>query len=305
MIYLLNLSISDGLVGLVELLLKLLYYIGQVKPELFKNSTYWFVYRLLVFVFLRISLLMSVLNLTAITIDRIYCVRRPIQYRQRSRKTTVCICVILWIISTTFLTTIWFVLDEFGSKATIWKMELLVFPVVTLPASIILLSSYTYIWMLVRKQNKTFSKQRTRQVADGISIVSCDSPNQSIERRKKQEKQLLTLAFTIVFVFLICWLPLSIHSLLKFNQVITVLPIENVLFAIAISNSFLDPLIYFHFIRKTVKKTIRNKIPWKRFFNSTESPNTPTPLRQRREISLPIPRSSSANTLVSQCSTSM
>lgn len=244
-IFLLNLSLSDLLVGLTEILIKTMYWTAKHWTRLSKNEIYVDIYKYVVFVFLRISLLMSVLNLVAITFDRLYCVLKPIQYRQVNKRKAFYVCISLWIISIISSSSFYYGLRSLNNQYTIWRMYSLFFPLTTLPTLPLLSSVYIFIWFYVKKQNKA------------LQIENSDT---SFVTRKKQEHRLLVLACGAVFIFILCWCPISIYSLLKLFKFDMRYDFDNILFVIAMSNSFLNPLIYFHFIRNKIWKVLKKAI---------------------------------------------
>ena len=244
-IFILNLSISDLLVGLTEMLIKTMYWVARnykVSSQIFSD-----VFQYVIFVFLRMSLLMSMLNLIAITFDRLFCVVKPIRYRRANRKNAIFVCITLWIISLISSSLYYYGMSYLTDKYTNWRLDLLIFPMVTLPTLPILSSVYVFIWFHVKKKNKAL--QETDK-----------SLSKTFEKRRKQEHGLFALACAVVLIFLICWLPISIYSLLKIFEADMRYDFDNIMFVIAMSNSLLNPLLYFHFIRSMLWKVLKRAI---------------------------------------------
>ena len=260
LVFILNLSISDFLVGLTELLIKTMFWIGS-NHHSFKNKAYRDIYQYLLFVFLRISLLVSVLNLIAITIDRLFCVVRPIQYRTKaSRSSAVIVCITLWTISLITMSSYYYGMKNLTDNYTSWRMDLLFFPLVTLPTFPLLSTVYAFIWCRVRKANKTFSGGEQFQ-GSATTRDGRQHQTRSVNGRRRQEHSLLILAFAVVIAFLVCWLPISIYSLLKIFEVkIIAFDLDNIMFVVAMSNSVLNPLLYFHSIRRRIGRLIKQAI---------------------------------------------
>ena len=279
MIFILNLSISDAMVGLVEIFIKLFHYIGKKHPELHKEQEFSISYKVFIFIFLRISLLMSVLNLISISVDRIRCVAKPVLYRQTNPRKAIYLCLFLWCSSILLLTSYFLLLEKFTNRRTVWRMELAVFPVITLPAAVFLIIAYSYIWHTVRMQNKEL-KERERFNFGTPKTKRLVVASPLYTKRKKQERRLLRLTFAVVFLYLICWLPISIHSLLK-ACLVKVPPIENVIFVIAISNSLLNPILYFHFIRANIMRKLRMMLK-KHTFRSSNRKTMVNPISSSR-----------------------
>jgi len=278
MIFILNISISDAMVGLVEIFIKLFHYIGKKHPELHNEQDFSIAYSVFLFILLRISLLMSVLNLISITVDRIRCVVKPIHYRQTNPNKAVYLCLFLWCFSIVLLTSYYLLLKNYTNPHTNWRMELAVFPIITLPAAVFLVIAYSYVWYAFRKQNKRLKKKERFNHGTSMRVV-VSAPIYA--KRKKQEKKLMWLTFTVVFLYLLCWLPISIHSLLKVCLV-KVPPIENVVFVIAISNSLLDPIMYFHFIRDSVTRKLRTMLRKHSFTRSSRTTMSSIPVSASR-----------------------
>ncbi|XP_066913358.1 tachykinin-like peptides receptor 99D [Clytia hemisphaerica] len=239
LIYILSLAISDTFIGFIEILIKMLYFININYPST-QSNLYLEVFNFLTYVVLRISLIISALNLVAITIDRLYCVVRPVQYRKNSKKKAILICIGIWLVSIVFLTAFHYGLKNHADPLTTWRLQFILYPIVILPAAFLMSGVYFFIWYYFRKSNK-----RMTRLQEETSTIQ--------NLRKRKEKRLLVLSVTVVAAFMICWLPMAFYWVL-FMYSVKMSDGVNIVFTIAISNSVINPLIYFHFIRKSVWK---------------------------------------------------
>ena len=242
-IFMVNLSISDLSVGLTEILIKTIYW--TIYTRKISSQAILDIFNYLLFVFLRMSLMMSVFNLIAITFDRLYCVIKPIHYRQMNRRKAFYVCISLWIISIISTSSYYYGLSSLKDAYTMWRIDLLFFPLTTFPTLPFLSFVYIFIWFHVKKQNKN---------------LQAENSDNSFVRRKKQEHRLFVLACTVVVFFILCWFPISIYSLLKLFKFDMRYDYDNILFVIAMSNSLLNPLVYFHFIRNKIWRILRRAI---------------------------------------------
>ena len=191
LIYILNLAISDTFIGFVEILIKLLYFININYPST-RSILYLEVFNFLTFVVLRISLIISALNLVAITIDRLYCVVKPVLYRKNSKKRAILICVGIWLVSIIFLTSFHYVLQNYADPYTTNRLQFILYPIVIFPAALLMSGIYFFIWYYFRRNNK-----RMRRLQEEPSTIQ--------NLRKRKERKLLYLSVTIVVVFMLCW----------------------------------------------------------------------------------------------------
>ncbi|XP_026076412.1 trace amine-associated receptor 13c-like [Carassius auratus] len=248
----LSLAVADMLIGLVmpieaSRLIEMCWYFGHTFCGLFLAIT-----GLLVTV--------SLSNLVLIAVDRYVAVCHPLLYPQKitTTKTLISICL-SWVFSSTSSTA--FVISNgyfnISSKTNIcsgecslmvsfaWKVIDLIlcfiFP------CIVIISLYLRIFYVVHQQVKVINT-----LMKGGKCV-----NEGSVRRKSESKAALTLGI-IVTVYLLCWIPYYICSILAVSSTTI-----NVLMWVVYINSGLNPMIYalfYPWFKKTVKLILTLKI---------------------------------------------
>ena len=180
----------------------------------------------------------SVGTLIAITFQKLYAVKRPFEARNQGLRASIIIVVVMWVVSAILLISYYFVMH--GNDVE-FDFALSMIPFLTFPAVIIFLVCYLYIWYTLKKR------------ADNL-------PSQN-----RNTKRMLRLAISIVTAFAICWLPVSIFGLYKRFRTpddedleIELSWIQTYLFALIVLNSLINPILYFHFIRKQIKKGLQS-----------------------------------------------
>lgn len=149
-IYILNLSISDVIVGLMMILLKSMdpFMKGQLKNNLAAKE----VYGVIRYCFIRLSLFVSIFNLIALTIDRVWAVTKPFSHRQKTSSFAVKICLLVWLLSVVSVTT-FFCVVRFYVK-DIERYNNLVFPIATYSTTAVFVICYNVIFKTIRKSRK-------------------------------------------------------------------------------------------------------------------------------------------------------
>lgn len=293
MVYILNLSISDLLVGLVIAAIKIVYFAMQNNPQLIQNKALVEFYFLLVFLFLRLSLIVSVLNLTAITVDRILAVRKPLWYRKLKQKKAICVSIFLWVTAASVLAVYYCgIRFDWISQQSQTEYELLLFPIVTIPAAVILSLCYYFIVSKLNMQRRRLHNTGLilHETTGDKLITFSPVPSKQEHRRLKKEWKVIKLAISVVSAYLICWLPISIYGLLKACGV-SYKNIEDTLFFVAIMNSFLDPILYLHHIRSEIAKfgrKILHRVACTEFHVESDLPSQTEIKFERSEIPLPL-----------------
>ena len=158
---------------------------------------------------------LSVLNLLAFTVARMFVVIKPMQKRLTVSKTKK-ICVMLWIVSG-ILVFCYYFLMKYGlsSQAKFSKYEMLVFPTATYIATVAFIYCYCRIFTTVKKQTILFRSKKRRN-----GIKNFQEHDRRIKLRhnsvhEERETQFRKLAFLTVSAFVICWAPVSTYALLK------------------------------------------------------------------------------------------
>lgn len=251
MVFIINLSISDLLVGIIVILSKILLDLlnkeislkegdlSQVNPILIEF------YVFCNFGFLRLSLVNSVLNLTVITIDRFLAVGKPILYRKIQQRHALVVCAIVWLTSISIITVYYCIVKYAVFGEVKIQYDLLVFPLLALPTLIVLAVSYTSIIRILRLLRKELNVDKKN--------MTVSQPRQQGTRHLQREWKVIKLAIAVVTVYFICWTPLSVYGIARafdFNSFVA----EDVIFAIALLNSLLDPIVYFHHIRNEIRR---------------------------------------------------
>lgn len=255
-VFILNLSLSDGFVGFVVVSVKIMHAIAiNSRGKLFGNKEFRLAFQMSQFMFFRMSLVLSMLNLVAITVDRLLCVVQPFKYRTRLRKIYVFVCVSLWLIACILALSLWLLIRD--NRDLVW-VDTLLFPVITIPSSLLLLSSYAFIWFTLRNRNAKFSlstREGTNDLPNITSSASTTTPSPNIKRvRVFQEQKMLRLMIAMVSAFVVCWMPLAIYLILLVTGDGMNNTMSSWFYVLAISNSVINPLIYFQFIRAKLRK---------------------------------------------------
>ena len=98
-IYLLNLAISDVFFGIAISL----YFIVGIFMQKFGDVNHVIAYdpyqKILILIFHRVTLILSIMNIIALTIDRLFCVIKPFIFRIMRKKYLVCACVGIWMLT--------------------------------------------------------------------------------------------------------------------------------------------------------------------------------------------------------------
>lgn len=247
-LFLLSLSVSDTLIGISLATMVILFRNKQVGSEF---------YKIVNFVILRLSIVMNGVSLILITLDRMLAIMRPFVYRRIKRRYICAICTSLWLLSLTITVIVYQV------AYTRFKYVNLFYPTVTLVTTSVLIPGYhKIIRVLIQKRTQlepggTVSNSSTKSDINGTEMESTskkenDSSSRFSRRRKKREIKLIKLTVTIVSVYILCWFPLSIYSFPRVFGKKDVLNVGDILFCLAICNSLLNPVIYFHHARKKI-----------------------------------------------------
>ena len=152
LIFLANLAISDLLVGLTLVIMKInfyLYYHKAIRWSLSMDLAQG----ILKFAFLRLSLLTSVFNLTSLTVDRFLAICYPMVYRMKAgNKHAFVVVGITWLLSTIFAAAHYGI--TYYSGVVLWEYDLVIFPVVVFPAAFVFAICYSLILRAIRKQGR-------------------------------------------------------------------------------------------------------------------------------------------------------
>ena len=149
-IYITNLAFSDFMVGVTMVILKSMD--PFMRTALADNEPAKGIYRFLRFFCIRLALFTSIFSLTAITINQLWGVIKPLSHRKLTKKTAYKTCVLIWVVSVLLVTPLYlltqFIEGDFNTNVN------LIFPVGTILGMLIFFISYSLILRKL-KQNKS------------------------------------------------------------------------------------------------------------------------------------------------------
>ena len=168
-IYILNLSASDVFVGVSMIVLKIM---TQFRKTTLKNDPVGIeFYNIIRYCVIRISLFVSVFNLSALTIDRLFAVKYPFIHRKQGKKFALKICVGVWLVSIILCTIVYLVTRFYLNN--IARYNNLVFPVATYTASSIFIAAYAAIFLELKKSAKNTSKNKRDKDKEAAEVFCC------------------------------------------------------------------------------------------------------------------------------------
>lgn len=149
-IYITNLAFSDFMVGVSMVILKSMD--PFMRTVLANNKPAKEVYHFLRFFCIRLALFTSIFSLTAITINQLWGVIKPLSHRKLTKKTAYKTCVLIWVVSFSLVTTLYlltqFIEGDFNTNVN------LIFPVGTILGILIFFISHS-LMLRKLKQNKS------------------------------------------------------------------------------------------------------------------------------------------------------
>ena len=158
-VYITNMAATDLLVGLIMIFLKSIH--PYMDTKLGDNQFCQELYHIFRFCSMRFSLLTSVLNLIALTLDRFCAIRFPFLVARLNKRFYVKICIWIWMVSFV-ITSVFYVITRFHLKNT-EKYKDTIFPIATFPATILFVICYGYILSLRQNQTNSWDKQSSIQ----------------------------------------------------------------------------------------------------------------------------------------------
>ena len=240
LILLLNLAVSDFLVGFVVILIKILFYLFKHDVIPFTDTASG-IYGFMLFYVLRTSLLCSVLNLMAMTFDRYSIIRNPVKYYFKwHRRHIGLIIAMIWILPVSLVSIHYYLMVIEFSENVGLKFEKVIFPASVLPSCVAFICCYIFIIQNIYRRGQ-IRKALTR------------SKRYTFEREKRVTK----FAGSIVLLFMVCWLPLAALGIVKATGENVAYTLNDLIFNLALYNSVGNPLIYFWF-KQNVWKKIRH-----------------------------------------------
>ena len=247
--FIINLSVSDFLLGLSAILLSINQLLIQQFPE--HSSIFLDINEVIRMSSYSIFRSISVCTLVAITIDRLFCVIHPIRYKQKNRRYVVLTCVSIWV-GILLMTVLNNQLQRDKLLEQNVNISTIVFSTLTISTITLMMLCYAYIWFTVRKQNKLVLTYRQSQ-SEYISSSSTRAEN----KRISSEAKLRRLSIAILITFAVCYLPGSIHMLLVATDVVHFSKIP-LLLELSNCNSFINTLVYLGYLRKRIARKFRN-----------------------------------------------
>ena len=215
---LLNLAISDLIIGIDIILVKLLLFIYEKD----KNRVIFHITTFFRSCLLQISLSMSIANLLLLAFLRLYAIRRPMKYRTVTKKFIIKICIFLWVSISLFII-LKFFFSHRSRSPCLEKFYVIVTPYVFVA---VILFSVTFLLI--------FKSIRTR-----VGIGNSDRGN----TKKSGDKAFKVGSYSVI-AFAACWLPLAAWGLV--DQVADQdSPVGFSLTCLVFFNSVINPIFYF------------------------------------------------------------
>ena len=264
LVYITNLAVSDLLVGVIIVLVKLLYCLRINFENLQTSKALTEFYELSIFIFFRLSLFISVLTLIVVTIDRIVAVQIPLFHRVIKHRISIIICMCIWIISIV-ISSLYYCLLKF--KIVDENFGELLFPVLVYPTAFVIVLGYLFIILKVKSQRRRMTQinlqvKNKNQNEDKNILERNLRKSVTLKNQIKKELKLIKLTLLIVVTFLFCWLPLATYGLIvainKKSNAPQTKTVEDSLFTMAILNSLINPMVYAQHFRKEFGKYLQN-----------------------------------------------
>lgn len=260
-IFLLNLCICDFLIGL---------FLGIVEFLDYFNSTALLSKQIVSYVFLRLVMLMSGISLIIIAIDRLTAANKPFVYRKIKNRDAVLICIFPWFIFTIILFIIFAVGYMFRGDINYHYINLF-YPIVTFITSLVLVPSYCKIIHILKQQQKrttplmnsvsptTTAPQSTTMMNSTSIEITITTPQVSVQTRTSDKKsrnsqrntRFIKLTIAIISVYIVCSFPFAIYCIPRVLGHVN-FTVLHFLFYLTALNALIDPLLYFHYVRKRI-----------------------------------------------------
>ena len=154
-VYITNMAATDLLVGLIMVFLKSIH--PYMDTKLADNQFCQELYHIFRFCLMRFSLLTSVLNLIALTLDRFCAIRFPFLVARLNKRFHVKTCIWIWMVSFV-ITSAFYVITRFHLKNT-EKYKDTLFPIATFPATVLFVMCYGYIFSVVSRSSNAVNQQ--------------------------------------------------------------------------------------------------------------------------------------------------
>lgn len=219
---LLNLTITDLIIGIDIIFAKMLFLINKQA----KNIVILYITAFFSACLLKIALLMSVANLLLLAFLRLYAIRRPMNYRTVTNTFIIKVSIFLWVSISLFI------VMQFIFSYRLNDPDSEVFYVIIPPYVFLAVIAFSVTYLLI------FKSIRTRvDVGDG-----------NMGNTNKRGDKAFKVGSYSVIAFAICWLPISAWSIV--DQVADQSALSTMLLTcLAFLNSAVNPILYFVIFR--------------------------------------------------------
>ena len=153
-VYITNMAITDLLVGLIMVLLKSMH--PYMDNDLANKPFAQELYHIMRFCLVRFSLLTSVFNLIALTVDRFCAIRFPFFVVRQNYKFHMKVCCGVWVVSL-ILTSAFYAITRFYLQNT-ERYKDAIFPIATFPAMFLFVICYGYIFSVVSRSSNAVNQ---------------------------------------------------------------------------------------------------------------------------------------------------
>lgn len=181
-IYILNLAISDVVVGLTMVILKSID--PFMETDLKHDMTAKEIYNIIQYCLLRLSMFVSVFNLLVLSVDRVWAISRPFSHRKKTTLFAVKVCVLVWILSIICVTSIFCMVRFYGGNFE--RFHNLVFPLATYLTTFAFAVCYLVIFREIRK-SKAIRKE--------------SAPTFRLHKKGNAERKMEVISFFILIDF--------------------------------------------------------------------------------------------------------
>ena len=145
-IYILNLAISDLVLGLTMVILKSID--PFMETDLKYDITAQEIYNIIQYCLLRLLMFVSVFNLLVLSVDRVWAISRPFSHRKKTASFAVKVCILVWILSIICVTSIFCMVRFYGGNFE--RYYNLVLPVATYLTTFAFAVCYLVIFREIR-----------------------------------------------------------------------------------------------------------------------------------------------------------
>ena len=235
-IYILNLAISDIILGIFISTVKIL---NAVEKKSGIDPKYRLFFQLKM---IYISLYVSVLTLAALTIERMLAVKMPMQYNMMDYKKKYFVCLSMWVITIVGITL-------HSAMVNDHQKEYFKTPVIILVTALLIFVSYVVIL-------RTLKRRALRNKIQNDGIGEDDKKHKSTFN--KAEKRFLSFCIKSFIIFVVCWLPLAVYGIALAGGFITTWKYKDyfdyITHIIAFWNSVASPIMFLHHNRGVARK---------------------------------------------------